>query len=172
MSDPTIFTYTVRDELGTEASTLVYANYNGTLETVDGLVGEWLAYGGLIDAATSGQIVGGAIKIPATPDGSWKTAPAAGSRVEQTALLNFHPTGSNKRQGFDIPALVNTAIAAGKIVTASGPINDIITAILAGFTNGHFADNFAQTLGSFADAAVTFRKHRKQLMKSTEVFTD
>src|SRR5579872_4939229 len=99
MSDPTIFTYTVRDELGTEASTLVYANYNGTLETVDGLVGEWLAYGGLIDAATSGQIVGGAIKIPATPDGSWKTAPAAGSRVEQTALLNFHPTGSNKRQG-------------------------------------------------------------------------
>jgi hypothetical protein len=169
--DPTVMSYRVRDELGVEASTLAYIGYDGAVETVNALVGEWAAYGGLLDAAVSGQIVGGKITIPVAPDPSWKTAPAAGSRVEQTALMNYRTASSQKRQGLDIPALINTAIVAGKIVTASGPIHALITAVLAGFTNGYFQNGEGQILTTFADAAVTFRKHRRQLDKST-VYTD
>ena len=172
MADPTVLSYTIRDELGTEASTLVYINYDGTVETVDGLVGEWLAYGGLLDAASSGYIVGGTIRIPVARNGSWKAAPAAGSRVEQNGIVNVRTTDTTKRQGFSVPALINTAIAAGKIITASGPIHALILALLAGFTNGNFANAQGQDLATFADAFVSFRKHRKQLDKSSEMFTD
>jgi len=172
MPEHTVMSYTVRDELGTEASTVAYISYDGALETVDALIGEWLDYGALLDAATGGQIVGGRITIALSPDGSWKSAPASGSRVEQTGLVNFSATGSSKRWGADIPALVNTAIAAGKILTASGPVHALILAILAAFTNGNFTTSTGGDIATFRDAAVTFRKHRRQLTKATEVFHD
>jgi hypothetical protein len=172
LADPTIMSYSIRDELGTVASTLVYIDYDGAVETVDGLTGQWSHYGGLIDAVTGGVIIGGEVKIPQAPTGGWKTTPVAGSRSEQTVLINFHPTGSIKRQGIDIPALLNSLIVGGKILTASGAVHTLILDVLAGFTNGHYADNLGGVLGSFADAALTFRKHRKQLTKSTEVYTD
>ena len=172
MSDPTVMSFRVRDELGTEASTLVYVGYNGAVETVDALIGEWSAYGGLLDAVTGGQIIGGHILVPCAPNGAWKTAPSAGSRVEQTALTNYRTSSSQKRQAFDIPALLDSLIVGGKPNTTSGALNTLITAILAGFTNGYFQNALGQTLATFADAAVTFRKHRKQLTRSSTVYTD
>lgn len=172
MSDPTVFSYTLRDEMGTEASALVYTSYNGAVETVNGLTGTWLQYGGLLDAASSAQIVGGHVKIPLAADPSWKSAPAAGSRVEQCGVINFSAASSTKRWAAIVPALVDTAISAGKIITASGVVKDIIDALLAGFTNGNYDNFLGQGLTDFRDAFVSFRKHRRQLQRSTEQFTD
>lgn len=172
MADPTVMSFTLRDELGTEASALVYIDYDGAVETVDGLTGQWAHYGGLLDAATSAQIVGGKITIPFGPAGGWKSAPAAGSRVEQNAIVNMTTTETSKRQGFSIPSLINTAIVAGKVVTGSGPVHALILDLLAGFTNGNYANGVGQGLNAFSDAFISFRKHRRQLQRSSEVFVD
>jgi hypothetical protein len=167
MSDPTLFSYTVRDELGTEATAVVYANYDGSVETTDGLVGEWLALGGQIDAVTGAQIIRGVIKLPVTPSGSWKSAPASGSRVEQTGLLNFATSGSVRRNGFDFPGLKDSLISGGKIIVASGAVKALIDALVGAFTNGAFANAEGQNLTSPIDAVLSFRKRRKQLSRSS-----
>lgn len=173
MADPTVFSYTLRDQLGTEASTLIYVDYDGAVETENALAGSWAAYGAALDAASGAQIIKGHILIPQNADGAWKTSPAAGSRVEQNAIINFRATGSSKRQGFSVPALLNTLISSdGKVNTTSGALHDLIALILGGFGTVDAANALGTLIVAFTDAFLAFRKHRKQLEKSTEVFTE
>jgi len=172
MTSPTVFSYTVRDELGTEASTLVYANYDGAINNIDSLASAWESYGTLVDAVTSGQIVSGKVTIPLEPKNTWKASPASGSRVEQTALINYRTALASKRQGFSIPSLLNSLIVDGKPNTNSGALHTLITTTLAGQGVATFANAVGQALTLFADAAITFRKHRKQLTRSSETYTD
>lgn len=171
MSNPTVLSYTVRDELGTEASCQFYINYDGAVETVQALIGEWLAAGALVDAVTGGQIVHGRITIPVVADSSWKSAPASGSRVEQTALINFSTASNSRRNGFDIPAVKDALISGGKLLVASGALKALADALIAAFTNGAFATAGGESITNWVDAVLSFRKHRKQLTRSSVEYT-
>lgn len=90
MSDPTVFSWSILDDEGLENNTSMYVAYDGLTATQDELVNAWLEYGSLIDAIVDGQITGGSITIPLTPDAGWKATPDAGNNVNQVMNLNFN----------------------------------------------------------------------------------
>lgn len=170
MADPTVLSYTLLDGLNVETTNVAYIDYDGALETVNALNGEWLAYGGLLDALTQSQIIRGSIKIPATPDGGWKGSPVSKSDNSLGVVGDFSTSGSIKRFGILWSNPHPGAITAdGKVNTADTALAAIIAAITAGFTNGNFANNLSQGLASFKDAFLSTRKHRKQLDRKSEV---
>lgn len=170
MSDPTVLSYTMLDGLNVETTNVAYIDYDGALETVQALIGEWLAYGGLLDALSQSQIIRGSIKIPATPDGSWKSTPVAKSDNSLGIVADYSASGSIKRFGVLASNPIPAAITAdGKVNTANTPFTNWKNALTAGFTNGNFANNVSQGLATFRDAFLSTRKHRKQLDRASEV---
>lgn len=170
MADPTVLSYTLLDGENVKATNVAYINYDGALETVNALIGEWLAFGGLLDAATQSQIVKGSIKIPTSPDSSWKTAPVAKSSNAGGIVLDYSTSGSVKRWGFllsnNIPGAQTTS---GKVDLTNAALLALKNALTAAFTNGNFSNNLGQALSTFRDAFLNDRKHRKQLDRASEV---
>jgi hypothetical protein len=162
---PLHFSATVRDGLGTEASTTAYLNPSDTT-TLAGLVadlGTWLTD---LDAVTDGLIRGTRIEITPALPGGLKTATGAtfqASRVEQSAVLNFSATGTTRKDGMVIPAVSNAAIVAGKVDLT----NAAITALIALLSGGNYTNPYNQVLVGLLDAILTFRKKRKQLQRSS-----
>lgn len=89
MADPTSFEWQIMDDQGLTNRTQVFAAYDGATETVDALIGDWTATGGLLDACIDGKILGGQITIPLIRNAAWKSAPVTGNNVNQVMNLNF-----------------------------------------------------------------------------------
>lgn len=162
-----IFSYSMIDELGTKTSMSIPAMVDPTTGTPAALKTEWLALGGQFDALIGAQVTGGSVSVALKPDPGWKTAPIAGSRVEQTALLNFTNATSKYKFGVDVPALRDTAIAGGKVDLTTSIVTDVITSLLTAFTGGVFTNTSQYPLTALADALLSFRKRRQQLSRSS-----
>jgi len=170
VATPTVLSYTIRDNDGVKASTPMLAQYNGALETVDAMIGTWLAQGALIDAVSGGVIEGGSILIPLSPDASWKDTPVTGQSVSDTLNLNFANASTRFLWSLVVPALLDSLVVGGRpVVTAGGAIDDLIQAMLAGFTNGSFINEGGDDLSAIVDAFQGVRKHRKQLTARSKV---
>ena len=92
MADPTSFEWQLQDDQGLTNRTQIYAAYDGATETVDALIGAWLATGALLDATVDGRIIGGAITIPLLgyqDNPTWKQTANNGNNVNQVMSLNF-----------------------------------------------------------------------------------
>lgn len=166
---PAQFSFTMVDELGVKASLPIPVIFDDT-KTVAEIVAASGAYGDLVDAASGAQIDEVRIVVFTDPTThGWKDAPVAGSRVEQTGLFNFKPTGVAHRFGIDLPAILDTLLTAGRITLGSGAAQDFIDGILAGVSaDGVQSTNPArQVLATFTDALLTFRKHRRALDRRT-----
>jgi len=162
-----LFSFSFQDDLGTKSSMNVPAMVDPTTGTPAALKTEWLALGGQLDDLTGAQILGGAVSISLKPDPGWKTAPSAGSRVEQTGLFNFLNATSKYKFGVDIPSIVNTAISGGKIDLTTSIVTDVITSLITAFTGGVFTNTSQYPLSALADALLSFRKRRQQLSRSS-----
>lgn len=169
VATPTVLSYTTLDGNGVKASMPFYASYNGALETVDALVGEWLAYGALLDAVTGGVIIKGSITIPLAPDASWKDTIVAGSDNSDVLGLNYN--NDDNIDGFlnTVNMLRTALVAAGRPITGSGAIAALIAATTGGFTNGFFVNKSGSNLVSLREAFQADRKHRKQLKAKSTV---
>jgi hypothetical protein len=107
--------------------------------------------------------------FPALPGGV-KAAAAAGSRVEQTGVLGFLATGSDKRYSAAIPALSNgaTVLNGDRIVlTVTDPIGLLIKILTTVGTVLSWCNEHYQLIQKFVDALVSYRKKRKQLQRSS-----
>lgn len=171
MATPTVLSYTIQDDNGVKASALFYVSYNGAVETVDGLIGEWLAFGAQLDAVTGGRILEGHIKIPLAADAGWKAAPINGDGVDDTLGLTFSNDDTIYGDTFVVPAVRETLIdAQGKpIVTAAGAIDVLSDAIAGSFTNGFFVNSGGSDLIALVQAFQATRKHRRQLKARSTV---
>lgn len=171
MATPTVLSFTVQDDNGVKASAPFYASYNGAVETVDGLIGEWLALGALIDAVTGAKIVSGHIEIPLARDASWKSSAINGDGVEQTLALSFSNDDTIYNDTFNVPALRETLVdAQGKpILTASGAIDNLADALAGSFTNGYFVNSGGSDLIALVSAFQATRKQRRQLKARSTV---
>jgi hypothetical protein len=168
----TRFSLTVVDELGTEASATFYAQVDGAVATPASLLAMWAVLAQGVDAVTSGQITKGSVSILADPTvvtgPILKTAPEAGSRVEQTAILNFSNPITPHRFGEAIPALADDNILSGKVnLTAGQPVPLLITLLTTATSAFEWATNNQQALVALVDALISFRKRRKQLSRSS-----
>lgn len=169
MATPTVLSYTTLDGNGVKASMPFYASYDGALETVDALVGEWLAYGALLDAVSGGVITKGSITIPLKADASWKTSVVAGS--DNSDILGLNYNNDDTIDGFlnTVNMLRTSLVVAGRPVIASGAIAALVAATVAGFTNGFYVTKTGSNLVSLREGFQADRKHRKQLKAKSTV---
>jgi hypothetical protein len=159
------YSFTIIDELGVKASMPVPISIDDS-KTVAQLIAASISYGDVVDAATGGVLDELRIVIFTDPTThGWKTEAVEGSRVEQTGLFNFKPSGVSHRYGIDLPAILDTLVSTGKILLGTGAAQDFIDLILAGVSaDGVASTNPArQALTAFTDALITFRKHRRAL---------
>lgn len=166
MADPTSFEFQIQDDQGLTNRTQMFVAYDGATETVDALLGAWLAYGGLLDPVIDGQIIGGQILIPLLPDASWKSAPATGNNVNQVMNLNFFNDFNSYRTSILVPSYketqVNTASPRAPNLAATA-LAAFIAAIIAGEGGEVFPNsNALHDLDALADAFLTVRKVRNQ----------
>lgn len=170
MATPTVLSFTIRDDDGVKAACPFYTQYNGALETVDAMIGTWLAQGALVDAVTGGVIEGGSILIPLSPDGSWKDTPLTGESVSDTLNLNFNNAATRFLWSAVVPALRDTLVSGGRpILTSGGAIDDLVQALITGFTNGSYINTAGDDLQALVDAFQGVRKHRRQLTARSKV---
>lgn len=163
---PAQFSFTLLDEFGTKGVCLVNALIDPAA-TITSLNAQWSNILGLLDLITSGQIIGSHYRVLPVITGV-KTAPVAGSRIEQSAVFNFSASGTGYKQGVLVPSIRNTMITAGKIDLTNADVIAFFTALVtavAGVLEWTSANR--QALLALLDALLSFRKHRKQLARSS-----
>lgn len=172
-TQPVRFTFSVLDELGTRAAITDYALMDPTA-TVANLIAAWGAQATLLDAVTGCQITGGGVEMSDTNAQmtalGLKSAPVAGSRVEQTGVFNLSNSSTPRRFGIAVAGILDSLISAGRIViTEGGPVDlwlDLIEAAGTA-TTPQYANTAGQSLVALVDAFLSFRKRRKQLSRSS-----
>lgn len=163
MSNPTIFSYRTIDRIGSIATPELFVAYDGATETVDALIGTWLATGALIDAATSSQIQGGQITIPLNPDGSWKSAPAStGNKNNEVININFENAANRYVTEFLLPAYLDAMISNGKVLLTQTQLAALIANIISTAGTADYQSRDLQQLTGVRDAFLTQRKRRGQ----------
>ena len=158
------------DELGVEAPAVGYALVDPTASFADvvSTVNTWLAD---VDAVTDGQIIHVVLHVvPTLPDGL-KTAPVAGSRVEQIGVWQFNATGTAHVESYPVPALSDspTVTAGGKIVLTSGSPGAALRDLLVGGGTAslEWTNAWQQALSTFSAALVSFRSFGGALARKT-----
>jgi len=161
---------TIIDEMDVQAETSVYAVVDPTasFNTIIAQFNAWLTD---LDACTDGQIIGAELEVLPALLGGLKTAPVAGSRVEQTGILAFDAEGDSHQWATAIPALSNspTVVNGGKIVVTTGAPTQILAALLAGGGTADLAwtNSANQALTAATSALISFRRYPHQLEQIT-----
>lgn len=167
MADPTIFEYELEDDQGLSNRNAIYVAYDGATQTIDALIGSWLAYGGLLDPTTDAQIVQGRITIPLSPSGTWKTAPVEGNNVNQVMSLNFENDFNRYLTPVLIPAYKETQLLpSGAPNLAATALAAYIAAIIAGSGATFPNSRDLHDLDAIRDAFLTVRKVRNQKQRT------
>jgi hypothetical protein len=92
----------------------------------------------------------------------------AGDEEEKTALLAFDQTGTRYVASIDIPAIRETLIVNGKVdLTPSGPVDDYVLFLQSAVTGVTPVGKFEDTITSLRTVALTFRKHRRSLNRTS-----
>ena len=168
MADPTIFEYQIQDDQGLTNRAAIYLAYDGATETVDAVIGAWLAYGGEIDACIDGQIINGRVTIPLEPDAAWKSAPVVGNNVNQVMVLDFHNDFNRYLTPVLLPSYKESTLVTGTRVPNIGttPLSTLIALIVSG-SGGAFFPNSRDMhdLDELQSAFLTVRKVRRQTSK-------
>jgi hypothetical protein len=161
-ADPTSFEWATVDDQGVPNRVQMYVAYDGSTETVDSLLGAWLAYGALIDPCIDGQIVDGQITIPLLSDASWKAAPVSpGNNSNQVMTLNFDNDFNTYVTPIYLPSYKESILVAKRPNIGANPLLALITAINAG-SGAVFPNSKAlHDLNALRDAFLGTRKLKK-----------
>lgn len=167
-TQPIRLSYTIRDELGTEAATVLHADVDPA-QTLSAAATEWQDFGILLNAVCGGNITRGRLELILAPPAPFTGKPVAGSRVEQTGLFNFSTGSTPFRTAAVVPAFLSTKLSGGKINNADTDVAAFINAVVAvpALLNGQFTDLTLANLVAFVDSILSFRKRRKQLQRSS-----
>jgi len=167
MADPTIFSYSLLDNIGLVADVPLYVAYDGSTETVDALIGTWLAMGGLLNAATTSKIQGGAITIPLERDASWKSTPAAGNKNNEVIILDFGNAANSYLTEVPLPGYLEAMITSGHVNLAQTQLAALIAGILSTAGTADYQSRDLQQLTALVKAFLTTRRRSHQTLKST-----
>lgn len=171
MANPTSLEWQIQDDQGLVNRAQMYIAYNGATETVDALIGRWIATGNLIDDCIDGQILGGQITIPLEPDAGFKTSPASGNNVNQVMVLDFENDFNQYLTAILLPSYKEAILTAGTLLP------DLADAALAALI-ANIIDDQSTTFGNSRDlhqldalraAFLTTRKVRNQRTKTRVV---
>ena len=161
------FSFTVQDGLGTKASLAIYGLVDDTSTAAD-LEAQWQAYATALTAVTDSAILSGSASIELTPTTSQAGKPTSTNRVEQNALLGYIVTASGRRFSIATPGWKDTLISGGTVVLTGAAATWIalLTGAMGSATGTNTSNDFL-ALGAPSDAVLVFRKHRRQLARSS-----
>lgn len=163
MADPTILSYTIQDAEGVETSHSIYVNgpSSGLLSDLQAYAA---AYATVLDGVTDGVIVRGRIDVPMSGLSGLKTT-AGPNDVEKTGLFNFGNSSTRYKIPVDVPAIAQAVITAGRIDLSNANVAAWITFLETASSTISAVSKFLAVLQNVVDALLTFRKHRKQLIR-------
>jgi len=144
---------------------VVYALVDPT-KTVTNLAADWETLAALIDDFIGGKITGGSARLILVTSGDEKSIPESDSRVEQTAVFDFPDGTSGRLYGVAVPSLGSSFITAGA-VDLGPPVDAFVAAMTTPTANSQPTSNTYADLGALTDSFISFRKHRKQLTRSS-----
>lgn len=162
MADPTSFEWAIVDDQGVANRSQMYVAYDGATETIDALIGAWLAYGGLIDPCIDGQIVSGQITIPLLSDASWKAAPVNGNNCNQVMTLNFDNDFNTYATPIYLPSYKETTLVNKRPNIGATPLSTLIANIISGESGEVFPNaKSLHDLNALREAFLGTRKLKK-----------
>jgi len=164
------FSATIIDEAGIKANVLAHLLISdaSTVAALDTALNAWITD---LDAITGGQVIRSAAKvIPALPGGI-KSAPVAGSEVEEVVTFDFTQTGVPYHYGNTVPAFLETLETADhKPDLSATPVSDYTTLLTSAVLGGTYTGLGNDALAALSYAFLPTRKHRKQANAMSKVF--
>jgi len=151
----------ITDELGVKANSEFYIA-TADDATIAELAADAQGLATAVDGTIDGKVTGITIGIPLTPS-AVKPAPVPGSRVEQTAVVNFTNGDNSRKWAMTLPSIKNAAITGGKLNMTYAALKAVIDLVQAAATSGTWANFAWSTLVGVADGFLAFRKHRRQV---------
>lgn len=169
MANPTSFEWQLQDDQGVVNRTQMFMAYDGATETMDALIGEWGVLGGLLDATTDAEIIGGQILVPLEPVGGWKTAPVnPGNNVNQVMVLDFENDFNQYLTSILIPAYKESQLTAQKTPNlAATALAALIAAIITDTGTAFVNSRDLHDLDAIRKAFLTTRKVKGSKQKLT-----
>lgn len=159
---PIQFSLSLQDYLGVRGSTTFNANLVDTT-TLAALATQLQALETAVDGVTGAAVIAGrATIIPALVGGLG--AAVVGADLEKTMLINFAQAGVSHKWGIDIPGVDPGVLTGGRIDLTDTAVAALITAL-----SGNYTSATLQLLGVVRDAAITFRKRKRELDRATFV---
>lgn len=163
MANPTIFEYQIQDDQGLKNRSALFMAYDGATQTVDALIGGWLAYGGLIDPCIDGKILEGRITIPLERDASWKSAAVVGNNVNQVMNLNFGNDFNSYNTPLLLPSYKESTLTSNRLPNVgTNPLLALVNAVVAGSGANFPNSRDLHDLNRLVSAFLTVRKVAKQ----------
>jgi hypothetical protein len=163
------FSFSLVDAVGTKATALMYATLPAGA-TLTQAQADFVALGAALDGVTGAQIRNGQMRVNFPADGAWKASPDADSLVEQTATFNIGVAENTRRWGINVPAIKDALLGVGDAVLVANAAVIAFTKAVDGttaLTIGNVANAAFQVATSAIDVVTAFRKHRKQLSRSS-----
>jgi hypothetical protein len=156
------------DGLHTTGSVTSYLSIPDSHGIAD-LIAGCQVWGEAVDGVTDGAFTELNVQLIVPLPGELKAPTGAtweASRIEQTGVISFSATGSDRRWGFAIPSLSSSVLSRGTIDMANAAIVALIDLLLN--PTDLFTNSQQQVLEAALDALLSFRK-RTQLRKRSLV---
>lgn len=153
----------LQDYLGVRAAVQLNQNLDDTTTIAD-LVTAGKLLQADYDLVTAAAITETRLTIVCPPPDAGNKAAIAGQDMEKTLLINFAQSGLANKYGIDIPAIRTTVLTGG----VPNPANAAVIALVA-LIEGNYTSAALNALTAVRDYAVTFREHRRGLLKVATV---
>lgn len=156
------FSATIQDEAGIKATVIAHALISdaSTVAVLDTALNAWIS---ALDGITGGRIIRSAARVlPALPGGI-KSAPVAGSEVEEVVTFDFTQSGLAYHYGNTVPAFLETLETADhKPDLANAAVIAYTGLLLGAVAGGTYTGLGNDALAALSYAFLPTRKHRKQ----------
>lgn len=96
-----------------------------------------------------------------------KTSPVNTAEAERTALINFRQQGIKYAYSLDIPTIARAIWDLGASFLTNTDVKALIDLLLAGGTVLVYTSKYLNDLVSAIDGSLTFRKHRKSMIRAS-----
>jgi hypothetical protein len=158
-----LYSAQVLDADGNRTAVAVYAKH--TTATLAQLITWGTDLGDVIDAALDSKVEKLSLQID-IPLGSPKSDPVAGSNIQETGLITFDASGTPYNFSLDMPGYIQSGFD-GKVIDQTNAAFEALRDYLITASNTIIGtDRYNDTLLSVVKARKTFRKFRKQALRT------
>lgn len=150
----------LKDWNGNECSMPVKMKFEDT-STIAQLITDAKALATTTDVIIGAQIMGATVAVDITTIAGLKTAPDAGSDINQTATFNFTQNAIPNAAPIVVPSISDNVVVGGAVDLTNADVQAFIDFLLAVGVAVTWVSNVLNALLAILDALFSFRKRSK-----------